>query len=386
MAVYFEACIRPDSPASRWYMERSDDEKRSYRALEILLKTSFADRGTYLHSFAGLFQHRITENDTRSKSTMLAWVDTVEETLRRIPENKLAAELRSVLVYELLNSNIKAYLNGKTLQSKQPTSTLSEILQHLREMPATDVDNSKMPASVPLMLAEVRPASEKKVPVVLVGKNGYYEALNRYTAKYGEMVYFNIPVPLTPGTEPAGSGECFRCGLKKHRGDSCNNFRLPSIEQKYRAMMHRVKKSQRNGLAMAVESQIDGNGKTELKTEVHTEIHESTGFKKTSTTPPPHPAQPNPIPLPLYRLVPIDPIHLVPTPPHPNSGKPPAPADYQTQKVHDPLLESEVEKESGRRDTDDSDAAGRKRDTKDVYPMLMVRCETVDRKSRDDMG
>jgi hypothetical protein len=43
--------------------------------------------------------------------------------------------------------------------------------------------------------------------------------------------------PLTPGTEPAGTRECFKCGTKRptpHQSRECPNLRVSAKEQDYR--------------------------------------------------------------------------------------------------------------------------------------------------------
>ena len=49
---------------------------------------------------------------------------------------------------------------------------------------------------------------------------------------YGRVAYETRPYPLTPGTSPVASGECFACGKMGHSSATCtSNTRIPQIER-----------------------------------------------------------------------------------------------------------------------------------------------------------
>jgi len=65
---------------------------------------------------------------------------------------------------------------------------------------------------------------------------------------FGRAMYENRPYPLTPGTSPMVSGECFRCGHTGHSSIACtSNMRIPEPER----VWHQKANSIRAGAARA---------------------------------------------------------------------------------------------------------------------------------------
>lgn len=71
----------------------------------------------------------------------------------------------------------------------------------------------------------------------------YRRQLSKWKNKYGEdaIVTPKVPFPLSPGTAPPLSGECFTCGKTgSHEwGTNCPNTRIPERERKWRVLCNR---------------------------------------------------------------------------------------------------------------------------------------------------
>lgn len=71
------------------------------------------------------------------------------------------------------------------------------------------------------------------------GHAQYREAMRDFAQRHPRVSTqppLDEPYPLTPGTQPAGSNECHRCGQRGHFVDSCPNAPVPQAEQTYRRM------------------------------------------------------------------------------------------------------------------------------------------------------
>ncbi|KAJ3831925.1 hypothetical protein F5878DRAFT_41722 [Lentinula raphanica] len=60
-------------------------------------------------------------------------------------------------------------------------------------------------------------------PDTVEGQRAYREQLVSWARQWGKeaAIDFQKPVPLTPGTAPICSGECYNCGMRGHQGRSC---------------------------------------------------------------------------------------------------------------------------------------------------------------------
>jgi hypothetical protein len=50
------------------------------------------------------------------------------------------------------------------------------------------------------------------------------------------------PYPLSPGTVPAASGECWKCGHRSHHPGPCANPVVPTLETKWRSIAQTIRK------------------------------------------------------------------------------------------------------------------------------------------------
>lgn len=68
------------------------------------------------------------------------------------------------------------------------------------------------------------------------------EIANWNRNNYGRAVYETRPYPLTPGTSPVASGECFGCGNEGHTSASCTtNTRIPEVERIWRQKANSIR-------------------------------------------------------------------------------------------------------------------------------------------------
>ncbi|KAF8221453.1 hypothetical protein L208DRAFT_1327943 [Tricholoma matsutake] len=73
-----------------------------------------------------------------------------------------------------------------------------------------------------------------------------YEAqITKWHTEYtGQQVSKTCPYPLSPGTMPVVSGECWGCGLSGHMGPSCNSSTpVPRSESRWRSIAASIKHS-----------------------------------------------------------------------------------------------------------------------------------------------
>ena len=60
------------------------------------------------------------------------------------------------------------------------------------------------------------------------------------------------PYPLTPGTVPVASGECWKCGHRAHHPAVCPTPPVPVLETKWRAIAQTIRKRAEAAAAAAV--------------------------------------------------------------------------------------------------------------------------------------
>ena len=74
------------------------------------------------------------------------------------------------------------------------------------------------------------------------GFAAYRKQLADWAAKWGkdQLVTYQTPFPLTPGTSPVCSNECFKCGKHGHRGIDCmESSHIPPKENDWRRLCRR---------------------------------------------------------------------------------------------------------------------------------------------------
>ncbi|PPQ72578.1 hypothetical protein CVT25_006547 [Psilocybe cyanescens] len=81
-------------------------------------------------------------------------------------------------------------------------------------------------------------------PNTAAGRAAYQAQVVEWNSKNaGRPVNETRPFPLSPGTSPVASGECWRCGHEGHMGGACTSTEpVPTMEQKWRSIAATVKR------------------------------------------------------------------------------------------------------------------------------------------------
>jgi hypothetical protein len=74
------------------------------------------------------------------------------------------------------------------------------------------------------------------------------------------------PYPLTPGTVPVASGECWRCGHRTHHPGPCPAPLVPALESKWRLIAQTIRKRAETAVAPAVSVNLVAEDSNEVHT------------------------------------------------------------------------------------------------------------------------
>ena len=97
-------------------------------------------------------------------------------------------------------------------------------------------------------------AIEKNIPYLNTeeGLRKYNMAITAWRLCYGQDTDANWDtdhLPLSPGTSPLGSSECYRCGISGHNRSQCDqhgHLEIPTQEGNFRAKINGVIRSRRS--------------------------------------------------------------------------------------------------------------------------------------------
>jgi hypothetical protein len=80
-------------------------------------------------------------------------------------------------------------------------------------------------------------------PNTPAGRALYNTQINQWNIDNpGQYVSETRPYPLSPGTTPVASGECWKCGMLRHTGPNCQNPNpIPAIEGQWRSIAGTIK-------------------------------------------------------------------------------------------------------------------------------------------------
>jgi hypothetical protein len=74
------------------------------------------------------------------------------------------------------------------------------------------------------------------------------------------------PYPLTPGTVPVASGECWKCGHRTHHPGPCSAPLVPSLESKWRSIAQGIRKRAEAAAVPAVSVNLVAEDSSEVHT------------------------------------------------------------------------------------------------------------------------
>jgi hypothetical protein len=82
-------------------------------------------------------------------------------------------------------------------------------------------------------------------PNTSAGQALYNAQIMQWNAQYtGQQVNKTQPYPHSPGTAPAASGECWKCGMLRHMSPSCKiSAQIPGLEARWRSITMSIKHS-----------------------------------------------------------------------------------------------------------------------------------------------
>lgn len=82
-------------------------------------------------------------------------------------------------------------------------------------------------------------------PNTPAGRALYNAQIIQWNTQYtGQQVSEIRPYPLSPGTTPVASGECWKCGMLGHMGPGCENpIPIPGFESRWRSIAASIKRS-----------------------------------------------------------------------------------------------------------------------------------------------
>ncbi|KAG7527207.1 hypothetical protein FFLO_07165 [Filobasidium floriforme] len=286
-AIWFESQV-PEAAKSDWsalvplLKQRFDDSIEDRRAaFRTLTTTRLEDKDVGVTDTAGLMKH-------------VSWARTIAIAKQRAgqdPDN-----LNAFLVLNNIGSHTRSLIlatgSADTVSQicgKVESLTPNEV-DTIREMVKRESDNAEMKSKVAQLERQLArqplgnslqqrsnstnsfeqsswgqqplPAGNEQVrvepgpfPSTADGHDRYRRAVQAFYTKHGEGAYASLskPFPLSPGTEPAGSNECFKCGLTSHLRPQCSaSYSLPENEQRYRGS---VMKQKRDSGLLATSSQ-----------------------------------------------------------------------------------------------------------------------------------
>lgn len=108
--------------------------------------------------------------------------------------------------------------------------------------PATPTAPSRSPAD---RLQAMRDNAIVQHPDTADGRRAYQQQKDEWDRKHaGQRPDERRPYPLTPGTEAAGTGECWRCGRRGHQRADCPpaTTAVPTLEQDWRRIASSIKR------------------------------------------------------------------------------------------------------------------------------------------------
>lgn len=146
---------------------------------------------------------------------------------------------------ETVKAAVKAEQDNRDMRSK--LALLERSMQPGRPAPQpTQRETSDSYSSSWINNQNVAPTEDVIFQNNTEGVEAYKRAVRAYHERYGDSTYPNPsrPYPLTPGSDPAGTNECYKCGKADHLRSQCQApYTIPENEQRYRGSVNKAKRS-----------------------------------------------------------------------------------------------------------------------------------------------
>ena len=328
---FLELSLKAKSPAAAWFTTLTDGSKKSFAAVRTAFETRWPVKATTEKTTAekqALLDETILKISDLGKRVAasaggeeelshIVWADKVERlaadipdtnnllvvsTRKRLPKpiikliglkamtwKELADAVRSITLEELLEKveeerDFARYaLSSRPTVPNTPSKALGAAFQGIniaqpRLFPTTTYQQTETSPRAPFT-AE-RPVHERLSDVLtkalpLHPKNAegiaqYNSQVLLWQSTYGQAgkgPNETRPYPLTPGTVPVASGECWKCGYRTHHPNPCLAPFLPALETKWRSIAQTIRKRAEAAIVPATTSV---NLVAEESNEIHT--------------------------------------------------------------------------------------------------------------------
>ena len=326
---FLELSLKAKSPAAAWFTTLQKADKVSFTTvrtafelrwpIKAITEKTTAEKQALLDEsvlkMSDLGRRAAASIGAEEELSHVVWADKVERLAGDIPDtnNLLVASTRKKLPKPLVKLIGLKPMTWKELADAVRSISLEELMEKLEEerdlgrytLPAPNTPSKALgtafqsinitpqPQSAPqtptqyqqtgtanrTTFSTERPAHErladvlsKALPIHPRNPEGiglYNTQILLWQNTYGQNgkgPNETRPYPLTPGTVPVASGECWRCGHRTHHPGPCPAPPVPTLETKWRSIAQTIRKR----AEMAAASAISVNLITEDSDEVHT--------------------------------------------------------------------------------------------------------------------
>ena len=303
---FLELSLKAKSPAAAWFTTLTDGSKKSFASVRTAFETRWPVKATTEKTTAekqalldettlkisDLGKRVAASAGGEEELSHIVWADKVERLAADIPDTnnllvvstrkklpkpiikliglkamtwkELADAVRSITLEELLEKveeerDFARYaLSSRPTVPNTPSKALGAAFQSIniaqpRLIPTNTYQQTETNPRAPFT-AE-RPAHErlsdvltKALPIHPKNVEGiaqYNTQVLLWQSTYGQAgkgPNETRPYPLTPGTVPVASGECWKCGYRTHHPNPCLAPFVPALETKWRSIAQTIRK------------------------------------------------------------------------------------------------------------------------------------------------
>ncbi|KIJ89816.1 hypothetical protein K443DRAFT_32029, partial [Laccaria amethystina LaAM-08-1] len=256
---YFETWLKSGSVAEQWFRSLEAAKKTTWKELCIAFKERWPERAvtqkTTAEKQAELEGEKITEAELGTKVRVngtetyahIAWANKVEKLARAVPDNnnllvvgcrrQLPPTLKALVssshdMWTSFCTAVRAIRPLDIEEEKERQDKQTRIEGELQRPQRTDTEKLALIARIP-----------PPQPNTPAGWAAYEADLAAWIrTSYGRPAHEGRPHPLTPGTSPVASGECFSCGHTGHPSAACTtNRKVPEGERAWRQKANSIR-------------------------------------------------------------------------------------------------------------------------------------------------
>ena len=295
---FLELSIKTKTPADTWLSTLTTNDKASFKAMRaafeirwpakpVMVKTT-AEKQALLDETvlkpSDLGKRVAASLGAEEELSHVVWADKVERLASDIPDtnNLLVSSTRKKLPKPLLKLVGLKPMTWKQFADAVREISLEELMEKVDEerdtarytpiAPGTpskalgaafrsislaqpNLTNQFQPQRAPFGTYSERPAHERLADVLSKalplqpnnpeGLVNYSNQIAAWQAEYGQSgkgPTETRPYPLTPGTVPVASGECWKCGNRAHHPAACPAPPVPALETKWRSIAQTIRK------------------------------------------------------------------------------------------------------------------------------------------------